>query len=161
MASGKGAEQPNQDVIHLTGAELNIQEIYNSATCTSCGAIAMFVGTTRSLFLDRPVLHLEYEAYEPMVQSELHRVVGSIRARWPMVRHVCIHHRLGVVPVGGASVAIAISSPHRRDAQEAVQFCIDALKANAPIWKKEVYDSLDSEWKENRECSWAKSIHNQ
>ncbi|XP_044031017.1 molybdopterin synthase catalytic subunit-like [Siniperca chuatsi] len=59
------------------------------------------------------------------------------------------------VEVGQASVAMAISSPHRHDGQQAIQHCIHQLKANIPIWKKEVYDTQDSSWKENAECSWA------
>jgi len=50
-----------------------------------------------------------------------------------------MEHRLGTCPVGEASVGIAISSPHRREALEAVAFAIDAIKANVPVWKKEFY----------------------
>jgi len=70
------------------------------------------------------------------------------------VRHICIMHRLGVVPVREASVIIAISSAHRNDSLQAVQFAIDALKASVPIWKKEVYADGDCSWKENTECAW-------
>ncbi|TMS01123.1 Molybdopterin synthase catalytic subunit [Larimichthys crocea] len=59
------------------------------------------------------------------------------------------------VEVGQASVVMAISSPHRHDGQQAIQHCISQLKAHIPIWKKEVYDTRDSSWKENAECSWA------
>ncbi|XP_044031016.1 molybdopterin synthase catalytic subunit-like [Siniperca chuatsi] len=90
-----------------------------------------------------------------MAQSEFTKLCADIRQRWPTVTHICVHHRLGWVEVGQASVAMAISSPHRHDGQQAIQHCIHQLKANIPIWKKEVYDTQDSSWKENAECSWA------
>ncbi|XP_026212483.1 molybdopterin synthase catalytic subunit isoform X2 [Anabas testudineus] len=101
------------------------------------------------------VVGLEYEAYEPMVQSEFTKLCADVRGRWPSVAHICVHHRLGSVSVGEASVAMAISSPHRHDGQRAIQHCITQLKANIPIWKKEVYDTQETSWKENSECSWS------
>lgn len=62
----------------------------------------------------------------------------KIRQRWEVLS-IAMEHRLGVCPVGEASVAIAVSSPHRREALEATHFAIDAIKANVPIWKKEFY----------------------
>ncbi len=59
-----------------------------------------------------------------------------MRKRWPGVSRIAMEHRLGVCPVGEASVAIAVSSPHRREALEATQYAIDAIKANVPVWKK-------------------------
>lgn len=54
-----------------------------------------------------------------------------------------------------ASIVIAVSSPHRLEAMQATQFCIDNVKANVPIWKKEVYANGAPEWKENKECMWS------
>uniref|UniRef100_A0A673X1I7 Molybdenum cofactor synthesis 2 n=1 Tax=Salmo trutta TaxID=8032 RepID=A0A673X1I7_SALTR len=93
-------------------------------------------GTTRNNFEGKKVVQLEYEANVSMAQSELRKIYTDIRARWPTVRHVCVHHRLGLVPVNEPSVIIGISSPHRGNSLEAVQFCIDTLKATVPIWKK-------------------------
>lgn len=66
--------------------------------------------------------------------------------------YVC---RLGVVPVQEASIVIAISSPHRTDAIQATEWCIDTVKKKVPIWKKEVYDDNKAQWKENKECGWS------
>ncbi|KAK1800240.1 hypothetical protein P4O66_000286 [Electrophorus voltai] len=63
----------------------------------------------------------------------------------------------GVVPITETSVIIAVSSPHRHDSLEAVKYCIDTLKATVPIWKKEIYESEEPCWKENKECKWAES----
>ncbi|KAM9541379.1 molybdopterin synthase catalytic subunit-like isoform 3-T4 [Salvelinus alpinus] len=120
----------------------------------SFGLMSPISGTTRNNFEGKKVVQLEYEAYVPMAQSELRKIYTDIRARWPTVRNICVHHRLGLVPVNEASVIIGISSPHRGNSLEAVQFCIDTLKATLSIRKKEVYEADESCWKENTECQW-------
>ncbi|XP_070305662.1 molybdopterin synthase catalytic subunit-like isoform X2 [Salvelinus sp. IW2-2015] len=102
----------------------------------SFGLMSPISGTTRNNFEGKKVVQLEYEAYVPMAQSELRKIYTDIRARWPTVRNICVHHRLGLVPVNEASVIIGISSPHRGNSLEAVQFCIDTLKATLSIRKK-------------------------
>lgn len=59
------------------------------------------------------------------------------------------------MPVGEASVVLAISSEHRAESLEALRYAIDTLKATVPIWKKEVYEEGSCEWKSNKECPWA------
>lgn len=59
------------------------------------------------------------------------------------------------MPVGEASVIVAVSSVHRAESLEAVQFGIDTLKQSVPIWKKEVYEEGTPEWKANKECQWS------
>lgn len=89
-----------------------------------------------------------------MALKEMHKICAQIRSRWN-VHHIAIYHRLGEVAVSEISVVIAISSPHREESLKAVEYAIDTLKASVPIWKKEVYDTGDTEWKENRECAWS------
>ncbi|MED6280571.1 hypothetical protein CHARACLAT_012090 [Characodon lateralis] len=130
------SEEP-RDVFRLSRDGLSVQEVVDSVSSSSCGAVSVFIGTTREDQVDgRKVIGLEYEVYEPMAQSEFSKLCGDTRARWPSVLHICIHHRLGWVTVGEASVVMAISSPHRHDGQQAVQYCISQLKAHVPIWKK-------------------------
>lgn len=149
------AEKP-RDIFKLSHDWLSVQEVVDAVGSTSCGAISVFIGTTREDEVEgRKVIGLEYEAYELMAQSEFTKLCADIRVRWPAVMHICVHHRLGWVKVGEASVAMAISSPHRQDGQQAIQHCISQLKANIPIWKKEVYDTQEASWKENAECSWS------
>eukprot|EP00964_Phaeocystis_antarctica_P088187 scaffold56119_cov66-Phaeocystis_antarctica.AAC.3 len=87
-----------------------------------------------------------------MAEREMLAICQRMRDRWPL-RHVAIAHRIGVVPIGESSVEIAVSSCHRREALEAVQFAIDDLKAHVPIWKKEVYEGDAAAWKENAEAA--------
>ena len=102
------------------------------------GAIATFTGTVRGTARDREVVDLEYEAYPGMAEQEIARI-----ARAALSDHGCLRaaiwHRTGVVPVGEASVAIAISSAHRAPAFAACKQAIDTLKVTVPIWKKERY----------------------
>ncbi|XP_063066559.1 molybdopterin synthase catalytic subunit [Engraulis encrasicolus] len=144
-----------RDLIKLTHERLSSDAVSSSVTCPSCGAISLFIGTTRDNFEEKKVVQLEYEAYVPMAELEMKKICTSIRTKWPSVRHICIQHRLGVVPVTEASVIVGISSPHRVDSLEAVRFCIDTLKATVPIWKKEVYETEDPVWKQNKECLWS------
>jgi molybdopterin synthase catalytic subunit len=103
------------------------------------GAIATFLGTTRRTNRGRNVLKLEYEAYREMAESELRRIGEEAAKRWHICR-VAIVHRVGEVPLGEASVAIAVSAPHRAEAIHACHFAIDRLKHVAPIWKKEYFE---------------------
>lgn len=144
------AKQPNRDMVTVTSDPLPLGALAARVVCPTAGAIATFIGTTRDNFDGKRVLQLEYEAYERMAEREMLAIIRSARARWD-VRHVAISHRIGIVPIAESSVEIAISSAHRREALEAVHFAIDELKAQVPIWKKEVYDTGDPCWKENKE----------
>ncbi|KAG7200183.1 hypothetical protein KM043_000617 [Ampulex compressa] len=144
----------SKDIVKLQEEELNIGEIIDNITSPDCGAISNFIGITRDNFENKKVLKLEYEAYEPMALKEMNNICQKIRSQW-RVRHIAIYHRLGEVPVSKASVVIAISAPHRRESLEAVDYAITALKASVPIWKKEVYEREEAQWKENKECTWS------
>ncbi|CAF1305054.1 unnamed protein product [Adineta ricciae] len=116
-------------------------------------------GVTRDNFEGRQVTRLFYEAYEPMVLQELHRLCADARRQFQDIKHIAICHRLGEVVISEASVAIYVSGAHRRDVLDAVSFLIEQLKANVPIWKKEFYEddqtnsdatTTSSCWKENK-----------
>lgn len=100
------------------------------------GAICTFLGTTRDHNDGRRVTELEYEAYPEMAVAEMRKIGDEAKRRWP-IAHVAIVHRIGVVPIGEASVVIAVSAAHRVAAFEACHFAIDRLKEVVPIWKKE------------------------
>lgn len=147
-----------RDEFRLRSDSLSIQEVVEAVKSPTCGAVSLFIGTTREDQLQgRKVIGLNYEAYEAMVQSELSKLSRDVRERWSHVTHICVHHRLGWVAVGEVSVAVAISAPHRGDSEEAVQFMVTRLKASVPIWKKEVFEDDSCRWKENTECSWSRN----
>lgn len=116
----------------------------------ACGAVATFVGVTRNSFRGKEVQYLEYEAYAPMAEREMRMIGTEIAGLWPAVAGVAIAHRVGRVEVGEASVVIAVSAPHRREALAACAHGIERLKATLPVWKKEIFAD-GSEWRENRE----------
>jgi molybdopterin synthase catalytic subunit len=117
---------------------LSVEACIAEVASDDAGAIATFVGTTRAHSRGRQVVHLDYEAYEGMAEAEMARIADDLKQRYSLVG-VAIHHRIGVVPIGGTSVVIAVSSAHRGDALAACKDAIDTLKVTVPLWKKEVY----------------------
>lgn len=115
------------------------------------GGISIFLGTTRDNFADKQVVRLEFEAYDGMIYKELDRLCDEVRQTYPNIDRIALFHKVGSVPVGEASVIIAISAPHRRDAIQATEKAIDYLKSRIPIWKKEIYSDGTSSWKANLE----------
>jgi molybdopterin synthase catalytic subunit len=122
----------------LSEDTLSLEEAVREVAADEAGAIATFVGTTRSRSRGRDVVRLEYEAYEGMAEQEMERIAAELRARYDLLA-VAIHHRVGVVGIGEPSVVIAVSAPHRADALAACADAIDALKQTVPLWKKEIY----------------------
>ena len=106
------------------------------------GAIASFLGVVRNHNAGRGVRYLEYEAYEPLAIKVFERIEGETRDRWPGVR-LALHHRIGRLDIGDASVAIAAASPHRADAFAACRYAIERVKQIAPIWKHEFFEGGD------------------
>jgi molybdopterin synthase catalytic subunit len=136
-------------VISLNQSVLDEDLVRAAVSRPGAGAILVFHGVTRDNFAGRRVTRLEYEAYTDMALAQMRSIVAQAEAKWPGVR-VAISHRTGVVPVGEASVLIAVSAPHRGECYKASRFCIDTLKARVPIWKKEHYED-GSAWKANAE----------
>lgn len=124
--------------IHITHDQLDPGAVAAAVEHPGAGAIVTFVGTTRDNTAGRSVLFLDYEAYRPMADEQLARVADEMRHRWDL-RGVAIHHRLGRLEIGEASLVVAASSPHRKDAFEACHFSIDRIKQIVPIWKKEFF----------------------
>jgi len=111
-----------------------------------CGAAVVFTGSVRNHSEGRPgVRSLDYEAYEEEVTPCLAAIAGDARTRWPTLGRLVLLHRTGLLEVGEASVVVAASAPHRDQAFDAARFCIDTLKATAPIWKREAWEGGE-EW---------------
>jgi len=97
----------------------------------------VFLGTVRNGPDEQGVTAIEYSAYEEMVEAEFVRLLTDARARWPEAR-IAVRHRLGTIPVGEASIAIAAAAPHRARAFEACRYVIEEVKRRVPVWKKEL-----------------------
>ncbi|KAK9811998.1 hypothetical protein WJX73_007260 [Symbiochloris irregularis] len=135
--------------VQVTDQPLGLEELTRKVASDSAGAIATFSGVTRNSFKGKAVTKLEYEAYVPMAEKQLQEVCQRAGSQW-QVQGLAVAHRTGTVLVGEASVVIAASSAHRKDALEACAWVIDELKATVPIWKRE-YFADGSVWKENAE----------
>jgi molybdopterin synthase catalytic subunit len=106
------------------------------------GAVVTFLGLVRNHNVGRSVRYLEYEAYAPLAARTFERIAAEIHARWPGAR-LALHHRVGRLEIGEASVAIAARSPHRGDAYAACRYAIERVKQIAPIWKREFFEGGD------------------
>jgi molybdopterin synthase catalytic subunit len=91
-----------------------------------------------------------------MALKEMLNICAKIRLQWN-IEGIAIYHRIGEVPISEASIVIAVSSSHREESLRAVEYAINTLKASVPIWKKEVYETGETQWKENKECTWIDS----
>jgi molybdopterin synthase catalytic subunit len=132
-----GAFRLTEDPIDLAAVVAEVEDDH-------AGAIATFVGTVRAQSRGRQVVRLEYEAYEGMAENVMAGLAVRLKERYDLCA-IAITHRVGVCEIGDASVAIAVSAPHRQDALAACKDAIDTLKETVPLWKKEVYEGGE-EW---------------
>ncbi len=132
-------------MLQLTDKPINVAALVDRAQSPETGAVVLFVGTTRELTDGRRTVALDYEAYREMAERKLAELEAEAQRRWPLTECLIVH-RLGRVPVGEASVAIVVSTPHRHEAFAAGEWLIDALKAQVPIWKREQWDDGTTEW---------------
>ncbi len=128
----------------VTEAPLSIEAAVAEVADESAGAVATFTGTVRRESRGRRVHYLEYEAYAEMAETVMIGLATVLKARYEL-HEIAIHHRVGRVEIGEASVVIAVSARHRSDALAACKDAIDALKETVPLWKKEVYEGGE-EW---------------
>ena len=130
---------PKPDGDRWTGlgtAPLPLAEVHAFLHDERAGGVAVFVGVTRRWTDGVETDRIWYEAYEPMAEAELRRLLAEAERRWPVQKGVALH-RLGAVEAGEASVVVGASCPHRAEAFEACRWLIDTLKAEVPIWKQE------------------------
>lgn len=128
----------------VTDQPLSLDAAVAEVTDERAGAVATFTGTVRRQSRGREVTRLEYEAYAEMAEDVMAQLARDLQERYELCA-VAIHHRVGTLGIGEASVAIAVSAPHRQDALAACKDAIDTLKETVPLWKKEVYEGGE-EW---------------
>lgn len=132
-------------MIQLTDREIDTAVVLRQVQSNDAGAVVLFLGTTRQFTKGRQTSSLDYECYPEMAEKKLAELESEARRRWPIVE-CSIVHRLGHIELGEASIAIAVSSPHRQDAFEAGKWLIDTIKEVVPIWKKENWADGTCEW---------------
>ncbi|MYD73878.1 MAG: molybdopterin converting factor [Chloroflexi bacterium] len=122
----------------ITHDVLDPTALHNLVLSSEAGAVSLFMGVVRDNNLGRDVDYLEYDAYPAMATKVMRQIAGEIRERWDVL-DIAMHHRIGRLEIGEASVAVAVASAHRGEGIEACHYGIDRLKAIVPIWKKEVW----------------------
>src|SRR5262245_12826048 len=132
-------------MIQLTDHAIDTAALVDAVRHPSAGAVVLFLGTTRELTAGRQTVALDYEAYREMAEQKLAEREAEARRRWPVIECIVVP-RLGRVPPAEASVAIVVSTPHRRDAFAAGEWLIDTLKHDVPIWKREQWSDGTTEW---------------
>ena len=138
----------------LTRETIDTEELLRRVTVPAAGAVVLFLGTVRELTAGRQTLVLDYEGYPEMAERKLAELDAEARHRWSLCE-VALVHRLGRLELAEASVAVAVSSPHRAVAFEAGRWLIDTLKETVPIWKQENWADGTQEWVHpglNAEC---------
>jgi len=132
-----GGAEPH---VRVTAEPLSADRLNQLVATSHTGAIVTFQGTTRD------VERLDYEAYEPMAEERIAAILADLLARHE-IEGAAAEHRTGPVPLGEPSIVVAIAAAHRGPAFAAAREAIDRIKAEAPIWKREV-EGERGEWVE-------------
>jgi molybdopterin synthase catalytic subunit len=132
-------------MIELTDQPIDVAGVLAAVQTPTAGAVVMFLGTAREFTDGRRTAALEYEAYREMATACLAELAAQARRQWPLTA-AAIVHRLGPVALAEASVAVAVSTPHREDAFQAARWLIDTIKHDVPIWKKEHWADGTATW---------------
>jgi molybdopterin synthase catalytic subunit len=140
-----GATGENGDGGALVRRPVDPQRLLAAVADDDAGANVVFVGTARAATGGRPTVALEYEAHEPLAAASLEGLCRVAVEKFELVA-CAVEHRLGRVPVGEASVAVAVSAPHRREAFAAAEWLMERIKREPPIWKCEERPDGRREW---------------
>jgi molybdopterin synthase catalytic subunit len=128
--------------VRITDEPLSLQDVSGLVARPAAGAIVTFQGTTRD------VEQLDYEGYREMAESRIRQILTACVERHRL-QAIAAEHRLGSVPLGETSVIVSVSAAHREAAFAGAREAIDRIKAQAPIWKREL---------QGDEASWVEGV---
>ena len=125
--------------IHVDVAveSLDVEALRGELDLSGCGSVVSFVGVTRDMDDGVEVERLEFDAWKEQLPTVLHQLGEQACVQFG-VHSVAMAHRTGVVLAGEPIVAIHVASPHRAEGFAACEWLIDEMKAQAPLWKREV-----------------------
>ena len=133
------------DNVAVSPDQIDPAALVAAVSTPRCGAVTLFLGNVRDHSTGKEgVTHLEYEAYDDIVEDKIAEIVAEARQKWE-IEQVAVAHRVGSLQVGETSVAVAVGSGHREEAFAAGRYIIDELKGRVPIWKKEHWPG-GAEW---------------
>ena len=136
---------------HLKNANISYREIFDEFRHPNSGAVVLFSGEVRNNNKGREVTHLEYEAFEPMANKMIEKILEEAKSRFNLNQAECVH-RLGKVEISGCAVVVVTGAGHRKEAYDANRYIIDKVKNEVPIWKHEFFADGTSEWGQNCDC---------
>jgi molybdopterin synthase catalytic subunit len=131
--------------VSVSETAINIQDAYDFVTDPAHGAVDVFVGAVRNHHEGNTVVGITYDIHEKLAEKVFKEICREAQNLWPDVK-IYLSHYKGKLDVGGVSVVIAVSSPHRAESFDACRYAIEAVKKRAPVWKLEHYEEGCSEW---------------
>lgn len=123
--------------------------ISKHSTKTNIGGHSIFMGQVRKDEIDgKFVSAIEYTAYEVLALNKMHEIREEIFNKYPL-SCMHIHHSLGTIKAGEICLFVFTSSAHRKPAIDACNEVVERIKAELPIWGKELFEDDTHQWKEN------------
>jgi len=132
-------------LVRLTSEPIDLSQLVDFVRDDCHGAIDVFIGTVRNHHKGNVVTGITYDAHIELAEKSFFDICSEARGLWEGTRYAVFHYK-GALPVGGTSLVIAVSSPHRAESFEACRYVIEEIKRRAPIWKLEHYESGPSAW---------------
>lgn len=126
------------------------ESIQKHGTKTEIGGHSIFLGQVRADIIEgKTVAAIEYTCFEEMALQKMHEIREAIFEKYPLT---CMHvyHSLGKIAAGDICLFVFTSSPHRKAAIDACEETVERLKAELPVWGKELFDNETYQWKENK-----------
>lgn len=129
----------------VTHEPILLAEAVSHVQCAAHGAIDVFIGTVRNTHNEKEVTGITYDTNTVLAETVFRDICKESETLWPDT-HYAVIHATGALPVGGTSIVIAVSAPHRDESFKACRHVIEKIKERAPIWKQEHYVDGKSEW---------------
>ena len=131
-------------------AQFIADSIAKHASKTDIGGHNLFLGQVRADKVgDKIVTAIEYTSHTEMALEKMQEIREAIFAKYPLTC-MHIHHSLGVVKAGELCLVVFTSSAHRKAAIDACEECVERIKAELPIWGKELLEGNEYQWKVNQ-----------
>lgn len=124
---------------------LDIETAVARVSSPSHGAIDTFIGIVRNNHQGKEVTGITYDAHKALAEKAFQEICLEAQELWPETHYYVAHYQ-GELDVGGISIVIAASSPHRAESFESCRYVIEEIKKRSPIWKKEHYIDGKSDW---------------
>lgn len=129
----------------LSSETIDSDALRKEFSAHTAGALVVFEGVVRNYSHGQTVMRLEYEAQLALANAEYETIIQEAFRVYPLIWTRCVH-RIGLVMPGETAIWLGVATAHRSEAFEACRYIIDHIKARVPIWKKEHYETGESQW---------------